>query len=76
MACSGLSEECTVIFRIRGVLSTIHSEVCRRRDAIGIFNRQGRAVCVGLRELRAALIDAPILRQDNTFWIQTLATLD
>ena len=36
-------------FGICGVLSTIHLAVCRRRDAIGIFNRQGCAVCMGLQ---------------------------
>ena len=49
VACSGLSEECTAIFGICRVLSTIHPEICRRRDAIGVFNRQGCAVCVGLK---------------------------
>ena len=46
---SGLSEECTAIFGICRVLSTIHPEICRRRDAIGVFNRHGCAVCVGLK---------------------------
>ena len=45
----GLSEECTAIFGICGVLSTIHPEICRRRDAVGVFDRQGCAFCVGLK---------------------------
>ena len=58
VASSGLSEECTPVFGVCGVLSTIHPEICRRGDAIGVFNGQGCAFCVGLR---AALMDAPIL---------------
>ena len=49
VACCGLSEECTAIFRMCGVLSTIHPEICRRCDTVGVFTRQGCAFCVGLK---------------------------
>ena len=49
VASFGLSEECTPVFGVCGVLSTIHPEICRRGDAIGVFNGQGCAFCVGLK---------------------------
>ena len=47
MAGSGLSEECVTVSGICGILSTLYSEVCRHRDAVGALDREGCAVCMG-----------------------------
>ena len=47
MAGSGLSEERATVSGICGILSTLYSEVCRHRDAFGVLDREGCAICVG-----------------------------
>ena len=67
MACSGLSEECTAIFGICRVLSTIHPRFAdvatplvylTGKDVPFVWDSSCSAT---FHELRAALIDAPIL---------------
>ena len=47
MAGSRLSEECATVSGICGILPALYPEVCRCRDAVGAFDREGCAVCVG-----------------------------
>ena len=47
MAGSRLSEECATVSGICGILLALYPEVCRCRDAVGAFDREGCAVCVG-----------------------------
>ena len=49
MAGSGLSEERATVSGICGILKTLYSEVCRHRDAFGVLDREGCAVCVSLQ---------------------------
>ena len=42
-----LSEECATVSGICGILPALYPEVCRCRDAVGAFDGEGCAVCVG-----------------------------
>ena len=39
--------ECATVSGICGILPALYPEVCRCRDAVGAFDREGCAVCVG-----------------------------
>ena len=47
MAGPRLSEECATVSGIRGILPAFYPEVCRYRYAIGAFDGERCAVCVG-----------------------------